>query len=84
MTDTQLQELRDIMLDVRKDVASLVKSRDDHETRLRLAEASLLVIEATSKESAAAARRVLGWGMLLAAIAGGFGNFVVRAMASKP
>ena len=71
---------RDILIEVRGLVKQLVESREDHESRIRTAEESITTIKATTAESQAASGRTLKWGMFLAAMAGAFGNGIMRAL----
>ena len=83
VTEIQMMELRDMLIEVRADVKALIRSRDDHESRLRATERAITEMESVTREQAAATRRVLGWGMLLAAMAGGIGNFILRAAVGR-
>ncbi len=71
---------RDILIEVRGLVKQLVESREDHESRIRSAEESLTTMKATTAEAQAASGRTLKWGMFLAAMAGGFGNAIVKLL----
>ena len=81
MPETDLSgSSRDILIEVRGLVKQLVESRDDHEIRLRATERDLADVRTTRKEQSEYTRRVLGWGMFLAAIAGAFGHLVMQTM----
>ena len=71
---------RDILIEVRGMVKQLVESRDDHEARIRAAEKDVADLRTTKREQAEATRRVLAWGMFLAAVAGAFGHVIVQAI----
>lgn len=81
MADSELSgSSRDILIEVRGLVKQLVESRDDHEHRIRKTETELADVRTTRREQSESTRRLIGWGMLLAAMAGGFGNFIVKAL----
>jgi hypothetical protein len=71
---------RDILIEVRGLVKQLVESRDDHETRIRVNEKEVADLRTSKREQAEQTRRLLAWGMLLAAAAGGFGNLIAKAL----
>jgi len=73
---------RDILIEVRGLVKQLVESKDDHEIRIRLAEESITTMKATSAEAQAANGRTLKIGMVLAALAGAFGNAIMKLLHS--
>lgn len=75
---------RDILIDVRGMVKQLADSRDDHETRIRANEKEVAEMKTSKREQSEQMRRILGWGMFLAAIAGAFGDLFMKAIQAKP
>lgn len=71
---------RDILIEVRGLVKQLVESRDDHEARIRTNEKEVADIRSEKRSQSEATRRLIAWGMFLAAMAGGFGNAIVKAV----
>lgn len=81
MTDPELRgSSRDILIEVRGLVKQLVESRDDHESRIRANEKETADLRSSKREQNEATRRLLAWGMFLAAMAGAFGNGIMRAI----
>lgn len=80
MPERERESERDILIDLRGMVARLVESRDDHETRLRKVEGDIADTRSSKREQEAATRRLIGWGMLLAAMGGAFGHLVMQAI----
>ena len=85
MPDNRYQESdRDILIELRGMVQRLVESRDDHESRIRSNEKEVADMRSSKREQNEATRRLLAWGMFLAALAGGFGNAIVKAFTGHP
>lgn len=79
-TETLGTSSRDILIEVRGLVRQLIESRDDHEIRLRANEKSTQTLQDEKRTEREATRRLIGWGMFLAAMAGGFGNAIMKAL----
>jgi len=71
---------RDILISIEGNVKRLVERADDHEARIRRNETDITTIQAAAAARESDGKRMLGWGMFLAAIGGGFGNFIAKAI----
>jgi len=71
---------RDILIEVRGLVKQLVESRDDHETRIRSNERDVAAIQTQRQSQEDSTKRLIMWGMFLAAMAGAFGNGIMKAI----
>ena len=80
MPERERESDRDILIDLRGMVFRLVESRDDHESRLRKVEGDIADTRTSKREQDASIRRLIGWGMLLAAMAGAFGHLAMQTI----
>ena len=71
---------RDILISIEGNVKRLLERADDHEARIRRNESDITTIQAAAAAREADGKRMLGWGMFLAAIGGGFGNLLAKAL----
>lgn len=80
MPDQYRETDREILIEVRGLVAQLVDTSRDHEARIRMTERDVADMRTSKREQDAATRRLLGWGMLLAAIGGALGHILMQTV----